>query len=96
MTLMEIQATIKGLIQSEFEATYDYDTAITSISEGANDSTTYNLCRAVLSDIRNEEQRHIGELTELLKTVDAAQAIQINAGQEEAQEQMKPYIDSIQ
>ena len=96
MSLTEIQATIKSLIQSEFEATYDYDTAISSISEGATDSTTYNLCRAVLSDIRNEEQRHIGELTELLKTVDAAQAIQINAGEQEAEEQMKPYIDQIQ
>lgn len=94
--LQQIQEIIKQLIESEFTATSDYDNAISFISENAVDSTTYNLCRAVLADIRNEEQRHIGELTELLKTIDAAQAIQIVAGEEEAQEQMKPYIDEIQ
>ena len=96
MKLQEIQAIIKSLIESEFQATGDYDSAISAISEGAQDSTTYNLCRSVLTDIRNEEQRHIGELTQLLKTVDAAQAIQIVAGEQEAEEQMKPYIDGIQ
>ena len=94
--LKQIQAILKSLIESEFSATLEYDNAITYISENAKDSTTYNLCRAVLIDIRNEEQRHIGELTELLKTIDAEQAVQIAAGEEEAQENMKPYIDQIQ
>lgn len=94
--LQEIQDIIKSLIESEFSATADYDNAINFVSENSVDSTTYNLCRAVLSDIRNEEQRHIGELTELLKTIDAAQAVQIIAGEDEAKETMMPYIDQIQ
>lgn len=94
--LQQIQEIIKNLIESEFTATSDYDNAITFISDNAQDSTTYNLCRAVLTDIRNEEQRHIGELTELLKTVDAAQAAQIISGEEEAKETMMPWIDQIQ
>lgn len=94
--LEQIQQIIKSLIESEFSATADYDDAMSFISENAEDSTTYNLCKAVLTDIRNEEQRHIGELTELLKTVDAAQAVQIVAGEEEAEKTMLPYIDQIQ
>jgi len=94
--LEQIQAIIKQLIESEFSATADYDGAISEISEMAQDSTTYNICRAVLTDIRNEEQRHIGELTELLKTVDAAQAVEITSGEEEAKETMMPWIDQIQ
>lgn len=92
----QIQALIKGLIESEFTATTDYDNALTFISENAQDSTTYNLCKAVLVDIRNEEQKHIGQLNELMKTIDAQQAINIVKGEEEAQEQMLPYIDQIQ
>ena len=94
--LKEIQEIIKSLIASEFSATTEYDNAIAFISENAEDSTTYNLCKAVLTDIRNEEQRHIGELTELLKTIDAAQAVQIVSGEEEAKETMMPWIDQIQ
>lgn len=94
--LEQIQAIIKQLIDSEFTATADYDGAISAISEMAQDSTTYNICRAVLTDIRNEEQRHIGELTELLKTVDAAQAVEITSGEEEAKETMMPWIDQMQ
>ena len=92
----QIQAIIKSLIESEFTATADYDNALTFISENAQDSTTYNLCKAVLVDIRNEEQKHIGQLNELMKTIDAQQAINIVKGEEEAQEQMLPYIDQIQ
>ena len=94
--LEELQQIIKTFIESEFSATADYDGALSFVSDNAEDSTTYNLCKAVLTDIRNEEQRHIGELTELLKTIDAAQAVQIVSGEEEAQELMLPYIDQIQ
>ena len=94
--LEQIQSVIKGLIESEFTATKDYDTALAFITENAQDSATYNMCRAVLTDIRNEEQRHIGQLEELLKTIDAQQAINIVSGEEEAEKQMMPWIDQIQ
>lgn len=94
--LNEIQEIIKSLIESEFSATTDYDNAMAFIQSNSTDSTTANLCMAVLTDIRNEEQKHIGQLNELLKTIDAQQAINIVKGEQEAEEQMMPYIDQIQ
>ncbi len=96
MNQNEIQGIIKNLLESEYNATNDYDNAISYIEQNAQDSTTLDLCMAVLVDIRNEEQRHIGQLNELLKVVDAAQAQYIISGEEEADEQMMPYIDAIQ
>lgn len=87
---------IENALTSEYDATNIYDSLLVSANELATDSTTLNLIRAVIMDIRNEEEKHIGQLNELMKVINAQAAINIVAGEQEAEEQMKPYIDGIQ
>ena len=91
-----ITAAIEGALTSEYDATQIYDDLIITAMNVTEDSTTLNLIRSVVSDIRKEEEKHIGQLNELLKVVNAQAAINIVSGEEEANEQMLPYIDSIQ
>lgn len=87
---------IEGALNSEYDATQIYDGILITANEVTQDSTTLNLVNAVISDIRNEEEKHIGQLNELMKVINAQAAINIVSGEEEANEQMKPYIDAIQ
>ena len=87
---------IENALTSEYDATRIYDGLLTAAAEIAEDSTTYKLVLAVVSDIRNEEEKHIGQLNELLKVINAQAAINIVAGEHEANEQMLPNIDAIQ
>ena len=87
---------IENALTSEYDATRIYDGLMSEASQIALDSTTYNLIMAVVSDIRNEEEKHIGQLNELLKVINAQAAINIVSGEHEANDQMLPYIDSIQ
>ena len=82
-------------LESEYDATRVYDN-ILALASASPDATLQNLVRSVVSDIRKEEQTHIGQLTELLKVIDASGAINYIKGENEAKEQMKPSIDEIQ
>ena len=95
-SIMTLTDLIQNAITSEFDATRIYDGLLVSANELSTDSSTLNLIRSVISDIRNEEEKHIGQLNELIKVVNAQAAINIIAGEQEAEEQMKPYIDAVQ
>lgn len=94
--ITQLTQMIDAALTSEYDATSIYDNLLVAANELAETSTTFNLIRAVISDIRNEEEKHIGQLNELVKVLNAQAAINIVSGEQEAEEQMKPYIDSIQ
>lgn len=94
--ITQLTQMIDAALTSEYDATSIYDNLLVAANELAETSTTFNLIRAVISDIRNEEEKHIGQLNELVKVLNAQAAINIVSGEQEAEKQMKPYIDSIQ
>ena len=94
--ITQLTQMIDGALTSEYDATSIYDNLLVASNELAETSTTFNLIRSVISDIRNEEEKHIGQLNELVKVLNAQAAINIVSGEQEAEEQMKPYIDGIQ
>ena len=95
-SIMTLTDLIQDAIKSEFDATRIYDGLLISASQIATDSTTLSLIQSVISDIRNEEEKHIGQLNELVKVINAQAAINIVAGEQEAEKQMLPDIDKIQ
>ena len=94
--ITQLTEMIQGALTSEFEATSIYDGILVSAAQIAADSTTLALIQSVITDIRNEEEKHIGQLNELVKVINAQAAINIVAGEEEAEKQMLPDIDKIQ
>lgn len=94
--ITQLTQMIDGALTSEYDATNIYDNILVAANELAQDSETLNLIRSVVSDIRNEEEKHIGQLNELVKVINAQAAVNIVSGEQEAEEQMKPYIDGIQ
>lgn len=90
-----LSQAITVALESEYDATRVYDN-ILALASSSPDATLHNLVRSVVDDIRKEEQTHIGQLTELLKVIDASDAVNYIKGENEAKEQMKPSIDEIQ
>lgn len=82
-------------LEGEHDATRIYDNII-ALAGSSSDATLQNIVRKVVYDIRAEEQLHIGQLYELLKIINAAAATNIIQGEQETQEQVKPFIDEIQ
>lgn len=95
-SIIQLTEMIQGALTSEFEATSIYDGILVSAGQIAADSITLSLIQSVITDIRNEEEKHIGQLNELVKVINAQAAINIVAGEEEAEKQMLPDIDKIQ
>lgn len=95
-SIVALTTLIQDAIKSEFDATNIYDNLLISAGQIAADSTTLSLIQSVISDIRNEEEKHIGQLNELVKVINAQAAINIVAGEEEAEKQMLPDIDKVQ
>lgn len=87
---------IQDALKSEFDATSIYDNLLVHAGQVATDSTTLSLIQSVISDIRNEEEKHIGQLNELVKVINAQAAVNIVSGEEEAERQMLPDIDKVQ
>ena len=87
---------IQDALKSEFDATSIYDNLLVQAGQVATDSTTLSLIQSVISDIRNEEEKHIGQLNELVKVINAQAAVNIVSGEEEAERQMLPDIDKVQ
>lgn len=76
----ELIQAIRIDIAAEIEATYLYDAHI--------QSTDNELAKKVLSDIRDEEKIHIGELMTLLKRLDPKMAEQLISGESEVKEML--------
>jgi len=84
---VERQLTKKELIQAvrldiagELEAIYFYDAHV--------QATDSEIAKKVLSDIRDEEKAHIGELMTLLRTLDPQEAELFAGGEAEVREML--------
>lgn len=89
---MIIANILNPLIKDELEAIDGYNSAVSSIRGIVEDpehdtSIDYDGIMAVLAEITNEENLHIGQLEKLLETV-SPNAESINDGKEEAEEQL--------
>lgn len=78
-----VATQLNALIIDEFEAIQGYNSAIVSFSSEPNCENVIK----VLKDIVYEENVHVGQLQELLKTV-SPNAVGIEKGNEETQEQI--------
>ena len=78
-----IASILNSLIVDEFEAVEGYNTAISTLT--AEDVEKYGDAIVILNDILNEENIHIGQLQEILKTISES-ASNIEDGEKEAQE----------
>lgn len=77
----ELVQAIRLDIAGELEAIFLYDAHA--------QATDDELARKVLSDIRDEEKAHVGELLTLLKHLDPTMAKNLHAGESEVAEMMK-------
>ena len=90
---MVVANILNPLIKDELEAIDGYNSAVATFRGMLEDGTTdksidYNGIIAVISEITNEENLHIGQLEKLLETV-SPNAKSINDGKEEAAEQLE-------
>ena len=81
MTLQELLEAIRLDIASELEAIYVYDAHV--------QATDNEAAKKVLSDIRDEEKAHVGELMTLLYALDPKEAEHFASGKAEVQEMME-------
>lgn len=82
-----IETTIKNLIKSEWTASDEYKSAISSI-KNMSENEFDNIIK-VLEDINSEELVHVGQLEEVLTTITNNHVDnQINDGKEEAKNQL--------
>lgn len=78
-----IASILNSLIVDEFEAVEGYNSAISTLT--AEDVEKYGDAIVILNDILDEENIHIGQLQEILKTISES-ASNIEDGEKEAQE----------
>ena len=84
-----IAASLIKLINDEWEAIQGYNDFRAMVMEMVNNNDgDYTEMLTVIDEIVNEENLHVGQLQELLKTV-SPNAESINKGEEEAQEQLE-------
>ncbi len=81
MTKKELVQAIRADLAGELEAIYGYDAHV--------QATDDPVAKAVLSDIRDEERAHMGELLTLLKYLDPEEGVQYKAGEQEVLEELK-------
>lgn len=77
----ELVQAIRLDISSELEAIYVYDAHV--------QATDDPIAKAVLSDIRDEEKAHVGELMALLRHLDPKEAELFASGELEVKEMME-------
>lgn len=80
MTKGELVQAIRADLSGELEAIYGYDAHV--------QATDDPVAKAVLSDIRDEEKAHMGELLTLLKYLDPQEGVQYDSGAQEVQEML--------
>ena len=90
---MTIATLLNPLIKDELEAIDGYNSTVATIRSMMEDETTdksidYEGIIAVISEITNEENLHIGQLEKLLETV-SPNAKSIDDGKDEATEQLE-------
>lgn len=81
MTKEELVQSVRLDISGELEAIYLYDAHVMATDDP--------VAKAVLSDIRDEEKAHVGELMALLRHLDPKEAEHFESGQEEVKELME-------
>lgn len=81
MTKEELVQAIRADLSGELEAIYGYDAHV--------QATDDPVAKAVLSDIRDEERAHMGELLTLLKYLDPQEGVQYDSGAREVEEMME-------
>ncbi|MDR0514908.1 MAG: demethoxyubiquinone hydroxylase family protein [Coriobacteriaceae bacterium] len=81
MTKEELVQAVRLDLAGELEAIYLYDAHVMATDD--------QLAKAVLSDIRDEEKAHMGELLTLLQYLDPQEAKQFMSGMEEVREEME-------
>lgn len=81
LTKYDLVQAIRTDIVGELEAIFLYD----AHAQATDDPVV----KAVLTDIRDEERVHVGELTALLKYLDAAELDHLLAGEAEVKEMME-------
>ncbi|HHU73012.1 MAG TPA: ubiquinone biosynthesis protein COQ7 [Clostridiales bacterium] len=81
MTKEELIQAIRLNIAGELEAIYVYDAHV--------QATTNEIAKKVISDIRDEEKAHVGELMKLLHLLDPEEARLFASGEEEVNEMLK-------
>lgn len=81
LTKYDLVQAIRTDIIGELEAIFLYD----AHAEASDDPVV----KAVLSDIRDEERAHCGELLSLLKYLDPATAEHLASGEDEVKEMME-------
>ena len=81
MTKEELVQAIRADLSGELEAIYGYDAHV--------QATDDPVAKAVLSDIRDEERAHMGELLTLLKYLDPPEGVQYDSGAREVEEMLE-------
>lgn len=81
MTKEELVQAIRADLSGELEAIYGYDAHV--------QATDDPVAKAVLSDIRDEERAHMGELLTLLKYLDPQEGVQYDSGAREVEEMLE-------
>jgi rubrerythrin len=81
MTKEELIQAIRLDIAGELEAIYIYDAHV--------QATTEEIAKKVLSDIRDEEKAHVGELMTLLRILDPKEAELFATGESEVKEMLE-------
>lgn len=81
MTKGELIQAVRADLSGELEAIYGYDAHV--------QATDDPVAKAVLSDIRDEERAHMGELLTLLKYLDPKEGEQYASGEQEVMEQLE-------
>ena len=77
----ELIQAIRLDIAGELEAIYIYDAHV--------QATDDPLAQKVISDIRDEEKAHVGELMTLLRTLDPEEAAHFASGEDEVKEMLE-------
>ena len=80
-------------IKDEYEAIQEYNSIVSTINAESNSGNDFTYMIPVLQDILNEENKHVGQLQELLKRVSPNAKSSIE-GEFEARAQLNPSIPS--
>ena len=82
-----VASEIISLINDEWEAIEGYNNAIASLRYALQENPFYESAIAVLEEISAEENRHVGQLQEVLKQI-SPNAADIQKGAQEAKSQL--------
>ena len=82
-------------INDEWEAIRQYNSLIATLKHESINNPIYNSFVNVVEEINNEENRHVGQLQEVLKQI-SPNVESINKGQEESKVQLQSSLLNVQ